>query len=87
MSSCDIKDSKYNHQPPCVVMAHLSCSTTQLRLATDIWIIHDYRPLSIMLENLPKMLLGISQKIPLLCSDSLDYADIIKCIIQLQLQL
>ena len=28
------------------------------------------RPQSIMLKNLPKMLLGISQKIPLLCSDS-----------------
>ena len=26
------------------------------------------RPESIMLENLPKMLLGISQKFPLLCS-------------------
>ena len=28
------------------------------------------RPESIMLENLPKMLLGISQKFPLLCLDS-----------------
>ena len=28
------------------------------------------RPESIMLENLPKILLGISQKFPLLCLDS-----------------
>ena len=53
-----MNEKRRNAIPPKILTAH----------ALTYW--DTGRPQSIMLKNLPKMLWGISQKIPLLCSDS-----------------